>query len=102
MTTPTDQHLADQLRKLAESPRSLTPDDRTRFLLDVAERLERDTQLEPIALAGKFTFRPLAPVGDLLHPEADGPDLHGVLIAGITLSDAEQVATSLTTIWEDA
>lgn len=95
-TSRTDDSLADLVTKMATSIRSFNAGDREQLLHAVAERLATGTPTEPVQLAGAFMFRPRPAVGDLLHPEAQGTPLNGVVVHGVTLADATQIADSLT------
>lgn len=92
-----DEAMADRLRKLADSPRFLSPDERAQLLRAVAARLDTTTTPEPVQLDGDFTYVPSPATGTLHHPLGEG----GVFLADISYPDAQRVVESLAKISPD-
>jgi len=87
----TDDDLAVQLQRLADRPRTLSPERRAQLLAAAAHRLLTDTEPARIDLGGGFTFAPKPRVGDLRHDAARD----GVFLADVTEDDARKVADKL-------
>lgn len=83
-----DEAMASMLRKLADSPRSLSPEHRAQLLNDAALRIALRTAPVTVDLGDGFTFVQQPPTGELY-------DEHGLVSDALTLSAAQTVAAAV-------
>lgn len=86
-----DEALADRLRRVADSPRFLSPTERAQLLRAAADRLGQLNEPLSVQMAGDFVFVQAAPTGTLLHPLGDD----GVFLSDLTYDEAARVVEAL-------